>query len=173
MNKKELLGNLIDEKKAAVIKVLLDAKEELVLKEIAHKSKVPITSTFRILHELVRLGVIKRREWKTSKVYLKEQTETVTFLEELFAEEYDGIPDFIQGMQDLAGVQNIILHGGRKKNKANILLIGEGIDSGKVEALCATIRERGFEITHVPLTKEQYTQMSKMGLYAGEKVILR
>ena len=64
MVKKEVLAKLIDEKKAAVLQIILSSKEEVCLKEVAEKSQVSITSSFRILQELVGMGVLKRREWK-------------------------------------------------------------------------------------------------------------
>src|SRR3989338_10773179 len=95
MVKKEVLAKLIDEKKAAVLQIILSSKEEVCLKEVAEKSKVSITSTFRILQELVGMGVLKRREWKNSIVYCSEDNEKASFLKELFYEEYDGLQDFV------------------------------------------------------------------------------
>lgn len=176
MERKEVLSKLLDDKKTSVLKILLNSKEELYLKEISEKSKVSLTSTFRILHELTTLGIIQKREWKTSKVYSCEANEKVDFLKELFTEEYDGINEFVRSLQDQSNIQNIILHGARKKDKANLLLIGEGIDiptKEKIDQICKTIKDKNFEITFLTLTPEQYTQMIKMGLYSGEKKILK
>lgn len=173
MVKKEVLAQLIDEKKAAILRIILNSKDELYLKEIAEKSNVSVTSTFRILQDLATLGIIQKREWKTSKVYSCESNEKVEFLKELFTEEFDGIAEFVRSVQDVLGIQNIILHGARKKDKANLLLIGEGIDAPKIDQACKTIKDKGFEVTFLTLTQEQYTQMVKMGLYSGEKKILK
>lgn len=173
MVKKEVLANLIDEKKAAILRVVLNSQEELCLKEIAEKSNVSITSTFRILQGLVKLEILQRRVWKNSKVYTCERNEKVLFLQELFYEEYDGLKEFTAAVENLPGIQNIILHGARKKNKANILLIGENIDVERVEEVCNKVKENGFELSYLTLTKEQYAQMAKMGLYSGEKKVLK
>ena len=166
----------MDEKKAAILRILLNSPDELYLKEIAQKSNVPIASAFRILQELVTLDILQKREWKTSKVYSPLANEKVEFLKDLFNEEIDGIKEFLQSTQDLQNIQNIILHGTRKKDKANLLLIGEGIDlatKDKIDVACKTIKDKGFEITFLTLTQEQYTEMVKMGLYSGEKKILK
>lgn len=166
----------MDEKKAAILRILLNSPDELYLKEIAQKSNVPIASAFRILQELVTLDILQKREWKTSKVYSPLQNEKVEFLKDLFNEEIDGIKEFLTLTQDLTNIHNIILHGTRKKDKANLLLIGEGIDiatKDKIDLACKTIKDKGFEITFLTLTQEQYTQMVKMGLYSGEKKILK
>lgn len=173
MSKKEALRALLDEKRSAVLKVLVNASEEMYLQEIATKSNVSVTSTFRILQEFTQQQLVKKRHWKTSKVYACEKNEKVDFLKELFLEEFDGLQEFVQSVGTVPQIQNIILHGGQKKGKANVLLIGENIDLVKVEENCKTIRENGFELSYLTLTKIQYEQMVKMGLYSGEKKVLK
>jgi len=173
MVKKEVMMNLIDEKKAAILQTVLNSKEEMYLKEIAEKSNVSITSTFRILKELVSLEILNKKEWKTSKVYFCQDNEKVEFLKDLFSEQFDGLQEFVDKVNNLDGVNNIILHGTKRKGKASILLIGPGIDANRVDDICKDIKDKGFEINFMALTKEQYAQMTKMGLYAGEKKILK
>lgn len=173
MVKKEVLANLIDSKKAAVLKVVLNSPEELYLKEIATKSGVSITSTFRIIKELIEMGILKKREWKTSKVYGCERNAKVDFIKELLHEEFEGLEEFVDRMKDFPEISNIILHGAQRKGKANVLLIGENIDSNKIEEICSDLKDKGFEMSYLTLTKGQYSQMSKMGLYSGEKKILK
>jgi predicted transcriptional regulator len=171
--KKEILTKLIDIKKSAILQTILNSKEEMYLKEIAEISNVSITSAFRILKDLVELGILGKKEWKTSKVYYPLNNEKVTFLQELFIEEYDGLQEFVSKVKDFSGIDNVILHGVKKKGKANILLIGENIDITKIEEVCKEIKNKGFELSYLTLTKEQYVQMSKMGLYSNEKKVLK
>jgi Fe2+ or Zn2+ uptake regulation protein len=172
MEKGELLGSLIDAKKAAVLRVLLNSGDELCLKEVTEKSKVPVTSTFRILQELVDLGIIDKREWKNSKTYPCRNGERVDFLREIFHEQKDAVQEFVNDIKDFHGIQRIILHGKRDK-KANLILIGEGINNRRVAEVQEEINKRGFELGSTILTSEQYEQMSKMGLFSGEKKVLR
>jgi predicted transcriptional regulator len=173
MEKKEILAKLIDEKKAAILRTLLNSTDEMYLKEIAQKSNVPITSTFRILHELVNLDILKRRIWKTSKVYSCQENKKVEFLQELFHEEFDGVNEFVNLVSPIEQIENIIMHGSRKKGKANVLLLGQNIPSEALETACNQLKEKEFEISYLTLTKAQYAQMAKMGLYAGEKKVLK
>jgi len=173
MVKKEVLTKLIDDKKAAILQTVLNSKEEMYLKEIAEKSNVSITSTFRILKEFVNLEILNKKEWKTSKVYFCQENDKVEFLKDLFSEQFDGLQKFISIVGEFEGVNNIVLHGAKKKGKASVLLIGPEIDADKVDVICKDIKEKGFEVNFMALTKEQYAQMTKMGLYAGEKKVLK
>ena len=173
MNKKEVVSQLLDQKKEAILKVLLSSKEELSLQEIATKSKVPTTSTFRILQQLTTFQILQRREWKNSKVYKYNSQEQTEFLRSLLEEEVEGIDEFVRTVETTTNIQQIILHGGRKKGKANILLIGDNINLTLAEQAKNTLKEKGFDLSYLTLTKDQYDQMIKMGLYSGEKIVLK
>jgi len=173
MSKKEVLAALLDDKKTAILKTVLNTKEEMYLQEISQLSKVSLSSTYRILQELVNLTILQRREWKTSKVYKAQDNEKVEFLKELFHEEFDGILEFLETVKDFSGIQSIILHGQRSRSKANVLLIGEYINQDRIDEVCRSLQLKGFELTFLILTKSQYEQMSRMGMYQGEKKILK
>ncbi len=173
MVRKEVLQSLIDFKKIAILEILLNAHEEMFLKEISQKSKVPLASTFRILQGLVGQGLLHKRKWKTSTIYSCVQNEKIDVLKELFSDEYDGVSGFVQLVGDLAGVQSIISHGTPRKGKANLLVIGENLDGVQLEEASQKVREKGFDLTYLPVTRKQYEQMSKMGLYQGEKKVVK
>ncbi len=172
MVKREVLTKLIDAKKAAILRILLNSPEELCLKEIAGKSLVPMTSTFRILHELGGMEIVKRREWKTSKVYSCFENEKVDFLRELFHEEFDGVREFVEKIKEFYGIQRILLQS-KSQSRANLLLIGEGINANRVEETCEEIRKRGFDVQFLSLVQPQYEQMVRMGLYSGKEKVLK
>ncbi|MDP3990677.1 MAG: helix-turn-helix domain-containing protein [archaeon] len=172
MVEKDVLAKLIDRKKEAVLRVILHSSEELYLQEIAKKSKVSTTSTFRILQEMVSLGVLTKKQWKTSKTYSCLTNPKTEFLKNLFHEDFDGLQAFIDSVKGTKGISTIILHGAKKKNKANVLIIGNGIDLDPLDKIAQEIKEKGFEVSFLTLTKEQYEQMSKMGLYSGDKTTL-
>jgi len=173
MGRGEALAQLIDEKKAAVLKALLNSKEELCLNEVASKSEVSLTSTFRILQEFVDAGLVKRREWKNAKVYSPEENEKINFLRDLFYEEFDGLAEFVNQVAPINSIQSIVTYGPKKKDKASVMIIGEGIDMTKVNEVCQKLKDKGFELTCLTLTKAQYDQMTRMGLYSGDKKVLK
>lgn len=173
MNKKEILSVLIDLKKAAILNILLNSSEELYLKEIATKSGVPIASVHRILQELMDLKIVQKKEWKTSKVYVCQENDHTGFLKELFTEPFDAVKEFVEKVKLFPEIETILLHGEQTKKNANLLLIGRNIDLSKIEAECSRLRQKGFELSYLTLTQEQYSQMSKMGLYSDQKRILK
>ncbi len=171
MEKKEVLANLIDAKKAAILRVLLNSSEELYLKEICQKSSVPMSSAFRILQDLAKAGILEKRQWKTSKVY-GCQKESKTFLKELLSDGPEVVQEFLQALKPLPGVENIYLHSD-KKGKGIMLIIGRNLPSDLIERLAAQLRENGQEINYLTLAREQYEQMLRMGLYPLERKVLR
>ena len=173
MTKGEVLVQLMDQKKAAVLKTLFNSKEELCLNEVAAKSNVSVTSTFRLLQEFGTSGLVKRREWKNSKVYAPEDNEKVAFLREIFYEEFDGLTEFINLAVGIPSIQGIVMYGPKKKDKASVMLIGENMDLSKVNEICQQLKDKSYELTYLTLTKPQYEQMTKMGLYSGEKKVLK
>lgn len=163
----------MDPKKAAILKTLFSNKEELCLNEVAAKSNVSVTSTFRLLQEFVTSGLVKRREWKNSKVYTPEDNEKVTFLREIFYEEFDGLTEFVNQAGGIPSIQSIVMYGPKKKDKASVMLIGENMELSKVNEICQQLKDKNYELTYLTLTKPQYEQMTKMGLYSGEKKVLK
>ncbi len=158
--KREVLGKLIDSKKASILRVLLHAKEELYLKEIAHQSRVPIASAYRILKELTKLELIERRVWKTAKVYRPCQNDEVEFLKELFDDQINPIQEFVSHVKGFSGITDMLLHGDPKKG--NIVIIGEFINQARVQEVAESLQG---SISFLCLTPNQYAQMERMGMY--------
>ena len=172
MSKKEVLANLIDSKKSAILQTTLHSNEPLVLKEIANKSNVSLASTHRILQELVNLNVLERKVWKTAKTYSVQNNTKVDFLKSLYDQDYNAIQDFLTKVKNLSGIKQIMQHGTSNQKEANLILIGEYINNNRIEDVCQEIKKKGFEISFVTLTKVQFEQMSKMGVYPEIKTIL-
>ena len=171
MEKKEVLANLVDAKKAAVLRVLLHSQEELYLKEISQKSSVPMSSAFRILQELVKAEVLERRIWKTSKVYSCKK-ETKIILKELLSESPEAVQEFLLALKPIPGIENIFLHSD-KKGKNIMLLIGKNLPNELIERIAAQVRANGQEMSYLTLAREQYEQMLRMGLYPMERKVLK
>lgn len=172
MEPQEILGELFDNKILAILRFFLkNDNDEYYLREISRNTKVSPASTYRILNKLVKMNVLLVNEIKTAKLYTLEKNKTVDFLKSLV--EVDIVQFFVEQASKIEAIEEILLLGTRSKNKANVLVLGNNVDSSQVKLLCGEIKEKyDFTINQMILAREQYEQMSAMGLYPGNKKVL-
>lgn len=172
MDPPELIEKLFDNKIVSILKFFLKNEDkEFYLREISRETKVSPASTYRILGRLVELDVLKLREIKTAKLYTLEKNKATEFLSSVM--EVDVVEQFVEQSSKLPGVEEIILLGEEKKDKANILVLGTDVDAAALKLLIGELKEKyGFSINQMTLARTQYEQMSDMGLYPGRKKIL-
>jgi len=166
-----VLRGLLDHKKISVLKTLHFAKEDMYLRELAKKSEVSVSSVFRILQELMRLGLVRVKEVGMMKFFSLVRNEKSRFLEGWFKEE-SLLDVFVAGVKGMEGVKKIFLQGKVEENRGNIILIGEAVDDLRVKEICEKIKEKGLDLSFLILNEEQFEKLDKMGLYAGEKKVL-
>lgn len=173
MQKIELVRGLMDSKKLAVMDTLFNAHEEMYLGELAKASKVPVATTYRIINELVKLGVVKVNQIKRLKLYGIDKNEKTLFWGNLLKKGVQVLDDFILIVKEIPGLQEVMLHGEEMKDRANLLLIGENLDEGILKRAVSDIKDKySFTITYLPLTLLQYKQMSAMGMYGEKKKVV-
>jgi len=172
MEPQEILGELFDNKIISILRFFLkNDNGEYYLREISRNTKVSPASTYRILNKLVDMNVLIVNEIKTAKLYTLEKSKTVDFLKTLV--EVDIVQFFVEQASNIEAIEEILLLGARSKNKANVLVLGNNVDTAQVKLLCGEIKEKyDFTINQMILAREQYEQMSAMGLYPGTKKIL-
>jgi DNA-binding transcriptional regulator GbsR (MarR family) len=171
MVEKEVLRGLLDHKKISVLKTLYFAKEDMYLRELAKKSKVSVSSVFRILQELMRLGLVRVKEVGMMKFFSLVKNEKTRFLDGWFKEE-TLLDVFVESVQNMEGVKNLLLTGKAESNRANVILIGEKVDESRIKEICWKIKEKGFDLSCLVLNEEQFEKLDKMGVYGGEKKVL-
>jgi len=171
MEPAQLLANLFDKKKMAVVRLFVDQQErEFTLQEAARGSRVSLATTFRILRKLVSLEIVEERKVKHLKTYVLAKNELTRYLEKLFETGQSALEAFVDKAKGLSGVTEIILHGKPAKDRASLLIIGRGVDPNSVFDVVRDIQERyKFQIVHLVLDPQQYEQMVSMGLYSGVK----
>jgi len=174
MNEAMVLEELFGTRIISVIRVLLrDSHKEHYLQELSQASSVPLATCSRILHKLEHLDIIEARKISKFSLYRLKDNEKVKYLSRLFKEEVQFLKVFAHEAAKIKGINAIILHGKESADRANVLLIGSEIDPGEVKSLCADIKEKyNFLVSPLSLTHEQYSQMSQMGLYSGQKKVL-
>lgn len=170
MIEKEVLRSLLDHKKLAVLRVLHSAQEGMYLREIAKKSEVPLTSVFRILQVLEKIGLVRSKEIGMMKFYSLVRSGKSEFLDSWFKEEtlLDAFVEQIKGME---GLKKILLHEA-DRNHANLVLIGNRLDEQLIDGLVEQIKEKGFDLSYVAFNQNQFDKLNKMGIYAGAKALL-
>lgn len=170
MDKNEILNQLFDKKIIRIMRTLFqNSDQEYYLRELAKAARVSPASTYRIVHRLSEAGILETRKVKKLVLYRWKQNE---FLESIIGDRKSAIQEFVDDISKLDGINEIILHGVEKKDKASILMIGtaEALQISNIEA---RIREKyDFAILSTQLTEAQYLQMSSMGLFPGQKKTL-
>ena len=173
MEQIHLLEKIFDPKTISVLKTMFRQNKKRYLQEISEESGVPIATTLRILNKLEKAGVIEIEKVSRVKLYTMKDCKETEFLSSIFKEEVKILEVFIDRIRGLKGLKQVILHGKQQKDRANVLLIGEGMDAGRIKEACASIKDEfGFTINSLSLNEAQYMQMSQMGLYSGNKKIL-
>ena len=174
MQEIEVLTELFDNKILAVLAVLVnDGSGGLYLREISKYSQVSDASSHRIINKLKDLGIVDQIKIKKLKLYKFRKTDKTEFLYSMLKKDIKIINIFIEKIKPMSGVQAALLHGKESNQRANVLIIGDNIDSGKIKEICGEIKEKyNFIISPLTLTAEQYEAMSKMGLYSEKKSIL-
>ena len=170
----KILEGLFDKKILKIIKFFLMNKDkEFYLQEISNQVNVPIATVFRMIKKLKELKIIDEIKIKKFKLYKCADNKNITFLESFIKEGKRIIDNFVDSVIAKTNVEEIILHGSESENKANVLLIGSSVDSNEIKKLCAEFKEKyNYNITALTLEREQYGQMSSMGLYSGRKKLL-
>jgi DNA-binding transcriptional ArsR family regulator len=174
MEEINVLKGLFDKKILSILDILINdnSEEGLYLREISKKTRVSPASTHRILNKLMDMELVNQIKIKQLKLYKINKNKKTRFLHNLLKKDIRVINLFVDMIKELDNVESVILHG-EEPDRANVLLIGQGIDNAKVKEICGNLQTKHrFTISPLVLVAEQYEQMSKMGLYSGkEKVI--
>ncbi len=167
----EILESLFDSKILKIIRLFLKNEDtEYYLREIARQARVSPASTYRILKKLQEVGLVEMREIKTAKLYRLAKNKNSEFIKSIM--EVDVLEYFVESASKL-GMEEILLLGQKGKTKSNVLLLGNNIDVSQIKLIIAEIKEKyGYTINQMTLSREQYEQMSSMGLYPGTKKVL-
>ncbi|MFW5991088.1 MAG: hypothetical protein ACOCQX_02560 [Candidatus Nanoarchaeia archaeon] len=174
MEELSLFEELFDKKIIAILKTMFqESRKQFYLQELSQQAKVPMATTLRILNKLHRLDIVEVSKISRFKLYHLKDNKKVKFLASIFKMDLRIMDKFVAMAKELPGLKKIILHGKEHNDRANVLLIGDDIDTGEIKRICAEIKEKyKFTITPLSLTETQYQQMSEMGLYSGNKKVL-
>lgn len=170
----KILEELFDKKTLAVLRLFSSAPEkQYYLREIAKATRVPIATVFRIVRKLVTMGVVEEIKIKKFKIYQYGKGKESKFVDQLIEVRRGAVEEFVELCRPIEGIQQVILHGKRLKDKAHLLIIGSGISTEPLIAAVAQVKEGlGFSIVYLILEPQQYEQMAHMGLYSDDRQVL-
>ena len=117
------------------------------------------------------LGLVRVKEVGMMKFFSLVRNERSSFLDGWFKEE-SLLDVFVESVKCMEGLKNVLLYGKKEKNQANVILIGECVDDSRIRKICEKIKEKGFDLSYLILTGDQFEKLDKMGVYAGEKTVL-
>lgn len=174
MEPAKLLEELFDKKTLAVLRYLsTNAEKQFYLRELAKATRVPVATVYRIVLRLVALEVIQVTRIKKMKLYSYGIGKEAKFVEQIIEVRRGAVEEFVDLCRSVDGIMQVVLHGKRQKDKANLLIIGEHVAAPALLDAASRVRESlGFNIIYLVLTPHQYDQMVDMGLYAGDRQVL-
>ncbi|RLG23470.1 hypothetical protein DRN85_09315 [Methanosarcinales archaeon] len=170
----EILKQLFDKKIIRIIHVFLQNKnKQFYLRELGRAADVSPATTYRIIGKLVKAGIVEEVKISKFKVYKIIINEKTKGLAKLLKEEVNPLEIFVEKAKKLDDVDLIILQGKKTNKSANILIIGNDDMSKKVDEICKELKQKhNFNIDFLILSDLQFRQMTKLGVYSGDKKIL-
>jgi Fe2+ or Zn2+ uptake regulation protein len=173
MADKSIILSLIDPKISKILSTLVNNPKAFYLKELADLSDVPTASTYRILLKLEKLNIIQVMKISKFKLYTLSSNKDTKFLQNLFLEKQNALENFISRVKKDPSIESVLLHGDTEDDKANLIIIGEKLDSEFLDGISEEIlNESGFQISFVTIDDAQFKKMTSMGLYSGKKRLL-
>lgn len=171
--KRDVLEALIDPSLLKVLKLFINHEEQqYYLREVAKLTRLPPSTTYRVLNRLVDEDILTVTKIKKFKLY-SMNTESNRFLLDLFQDRKSAVAEFVRSIKEFSGVEMVVLHGKEEKESANVIVIGEKMDEESIKRNALYMSDKySFNIILLVLTPDQYNQMSSMGLYPGKKKIL-
>jgi predicted transcriptional regulator len=170
---REILESLITPSVLKILKLFLNNEDQkYYLREIAKLTKIPPATVYRVVGQLVDNRILQVEHIKRFKLYYYN-IEEAGFLADLLQDRKSAVTEFVKLAQEFEGVDMVVLHGKEDKDRANILVIGNNMDTDSIKRNALYISDKySFKIILLTLAPEQYNQMSSMGLYPGKKRIL-
>ncbi len=169
-----ILKQLFDKKILRIIDVFLQNKnKQFYLRELSREASVSPATTYRIIGKLVKAGIIEEIKISKFKVYKIIISEKTNGLSKLLKEEVNPLEIFVEKLRELEGIDSVILQGKKTNKSVNVLIIGNDDVSKKVDGITSDIKQKhNFNIDFLILSDLQFRQMTKLGVYSGEKKVL-
>ncbi len=169
-----ILKQLFDKKILRIIDVFLQNKDkQFYLRELSRDANVSPATTYRIVGKLVKAGIIEEIKISKFKIYKIIINEKTKGLSKLLKEEVNPLEIFVEKVKNIEGVDSVILQGKKTNKSVNVLIIGNDNVSKKINSITSDIKQKhNFNIDFLTLSDLQFRQMTKLGVYSGDKKVL-
>jgi len=169
----EALKDLFDEKIVGVVELFIENPgKRFFLSDIANKTKINITTTFRILNRLVEKDFVKSTIIEKTRAYELEQNKKTQELMKFLRKEEEPMQLFIQEVSTYPRIKRIILES-RDKRGAKIIIVGNFIQKERIDKKINELKIKyNFDINYVELSEEQYKQLKGFKSYSLEERII-
>ncbi len=172
MDKTAILREIFDQRILAIITILMEEPQKYFsLTEIATSANINVATTLRILKKLAGKEVVEKNTLGKSSFYrLKESEKTITLRRMLQREEHLHL--FLDKIKNISQVKRVLLES-RTENEAKLIVIGEGLEEGKINPITEEIkRKNNFSIKFVILSEKQFEKINSIGIFNLDKKIL-
>ncbi len=148
--------------------------KQFYLRQVSRLTGISPATTFRLLNQLLKKEIIKQITINRFKLYQLNDNEKGKQIAELFSRKKNAIEMFISMIRDIKEIEQVYSLDSRStKDKLNVLIIGQNIDSTALKRIVVKIKEDfNFTINYLSLTFDQYSNMLSMGLFPGKKTLL-
>lgn len=169
----DALRDLFDERIIEIMTLFMENPgKKFFLSDVANKTKINVTTTFRILNRLVDKGFIRSSIIGKTRAYELEQNKKTLELLKLLKKEDDPLQLFMETVTNFPRLKKIILES-REKRGAKLILVGNFLSREKFEKKANEIKNKtGFEIKFVEFTEEQYKKLKGFKSYGLEERII-
>ena len=173
-NEWEIMSDLLEKKLYIIIEKLIKSdSEEMYLKKLSDETTVSMASTYRILKKLIEKGLVKEIKIGPAKIYRLARNKKTELLKNWFSEKVDPLDEFIKRASSVSGIIKIFLHDKKGDDSSDLMIIGVNINLEQLNTIASDIYEKyNYKLKILPLTEDQYQQMSSLNMITGTKKLL-
>lgn len=169
----DALRDLFDERIIEIMTLFIENPgKKYFLSDVANKTKINITTTFRILNRLVEKNFIKSEIIGKTRAYELGQNKKTLELLKFLKRDDDPLQIFIESASQHPRLKKIILES-REKRGAKLVLVGNFLNKEKFDKKVNEIKNKfDFEISFAEISDEQYKRLKGFKSYGLEEKVI-
>jgi len=164
---------LFDEKIIEVISLFIEnPNKKYFLSDVSNKTKINMTTTFRILNKLVSKRFLRATVLGKVRIYELEKNEKTQELLKILKGRKSILDKFIEEISVHPRIKKIILES-KDKQGAKVILIGNFLPEAKIKKSIEELKnKKNFNISYVEISENQYEKLKNFQNYELEKKVI-